>query len=278
MRTRWRVPLGAATAAAVSAALAWGQPWLTSAAGVFSWEDIGCGSADGGDENWMSYGWVVWWTASAVLVGALAGAKVAGLSRGFGGDVRRAGDVARYAGGHLVLAAVAVAAAVRPAYAALDGLTARALPDAVGGSCHSADDYRSTIATAIVVALLSIAFAAGLPETAFAFVAGWVWIWLLNGQTYVRFLLGDEGLEHIGGTRGASLELSHISPRDSILASIAMVAGYLAVLPGLVWWHAFRRTREASPEGERVNAVLRALLSVVAAYFLVFIGMASLRG
>lgn len=266
MRTQWRVLLGAATAACVAVVLGWGQPWLTRSAHAYSWEEIGCGSADGGDEVWMASGWVVWWTAGAVAIGVLAGARVFGLSRGFAGDPRQVGEVAAYGGGYLALLVVAVAGAAAGVLSALGGLTALA----GNPSCHGAAGYGGDVVTGAVLAAIAVALVAVLPENAFAVVAGWAWMWLLNGHTYVRYLLGDDGLQHVGDTEGTGDNgVFHALSTAELVTGIVVLVGYLGVLPGLVWWRAYRGIRR---DGGR-DAAVRALAGVFVVHLPVFVGL-----
>lgn len=229
---RSRVLVGAGTAAVVAALLGAGQPLLLAWTGTVSWEHAtSCRSTDRGDNWWHIDGWFVWWLTGAMVMGVLAGLKAAEWAG------RRDPEPPHRARRDItVIALIALAATVAASVALW-----RALAHLFGSPGDACADLSSSpsgvVVAALAIGLIAIAVAGALPETRFAFVAGWVWVWVINVNTWITGLLGRPLFTSPGEVVGPQTD------RDfERLHELIFYAGYLLVLPALVYWRAWRRT------------------------------------
>lgn len=225
---RARDLLGAGTALAVAALLGAGQPLLLAWTGTVGWEGATyCGSTHRGDNWWYLDGWFVWWLTGAMVMGTLAGLKAAERARAPEPlEIRR--DIA-------VIAATALAATVGASVALW-----RALAHLFGllvDACVELSSLSDVAVAGLVIGVVAIAVAAALPETRFAFFAGWAWVWVINANTFISGSFG----RRIFTSPGEIVAPEGVGDLDG-LYELLFYVGYLVVLPALVYWRAWRRT------------------------------------
>jgi hypothetical protein len=217
-KRQWATALAAA--GGTSAAAGFLQPWLTDWMAVFTWATPFCGSTQDGEVLPVNFAWTVWWTATSMLVGVLAGRSAAR------GRADRAVPKALQPG--LIAAAAAGSLTVLAALRGLVGVSSAAAAVEGEASCVALSDFVPLVAWGIAFGALFALAALRVREIAIGLVGGWLFVWAGN---VLIGIVESTGLHHLRQSSPLDLAYAFEAWMSVSAAQDTATIVMLAVLP-----------------------------------------------